>query len=93
MELNIVQQEDLRILKEELIKEIKEIVKSNIVNQPKKEWLPEKEAMEVLDVSKSTIQNYRKDGLLPFSQHGKKIMYKYKDLNFFLIKNYINNGE
>lgn len=93
MKVNIVKQEDIKTFKTELMREFVKILETHLENQPKKEWLPEKEAMEVLDVSKSTIQNYRRDGLLPFSQHGKKIMYKYKDLNFFLIKNYINNGE
>ncbi|MBK7763287.1 MAG: helix-turn-helix domain-containing protein [Bacteroidetes bacterium] len=43
---------------------------------PKDDWLSNDQVMELLKVSKSTLQTYRDKGVIPFSQIGRKIIYK-----------------
>ena len=92
MTINLLSKEELMLFKEEVINGVVSRIQNSLQKDAPKEWLTEKEACNLLDVSKSTIQNYRNKGLLPFTQHGKKIMYKYVDINAFLERNYVSNS-
>jgi hypothetical protein len=92
MNSELIQVKDLEKFSKTIVSVLTQVVKTHMENGAKKEWLPEREAMKVLDVSKSTIQNYRRQGLLAFSQHGSKIMYKHEDLMGFLNQNYVGNS-
>jgi hypothetical protein len=53
------------------------------------EWLDNEDVCKVLRVTKRTLQNYRDNFVLPYSQIGKKILYKASDVQMILEKNYI----
>jgi hypothetical protein len=53
------------------------------------QWLDNEDVCKVLRVTKRTLQNYRDNFVLPYSQIGKKILYKASDVQLILEKNYI----
>ena len=54
-----------------------------------KTWLTGDEICKLLRVSKRTLQNYRDQRVIPFSQIGRKIYYKYSDIVDYLELHYI----
>jgi excisionase family DNA binding protein len=54
-----------------------------------KTWLTGDELCKLLRVSKRTLQNYRDQRVIPFSQIGRKIYYKYSDINEYLELHYV----
>jgi MerR family transcriptional regulator, repressor of the yfmOP operon len=52
-------------------------------------WLTSDEVCHLLGISKRTLQNYRNNGILPFSQIGRKIYYKASDIDDYLERHYI----
>jgi len=58
-------------------------------NPSQEQWLNNKEVCLMLNVSSRTLQNYRDEGILPFSQHGHKILYKLSDIQAHLNKGYV----
>lgn len=91
MTLNVVEQEDFRIFKAEVLGALAKIEQKLTERNDTKEWLTENEAMKMLDVSKSTIRNYRLNGQLGFSQIKNKIYVKRTDVDDFITKNYVRN--
>lgn len=71
-----------------VLNEIKNSIQ-RIKNQDGDTWLTPKEASKLLSVSVRTLQTYRDKHMIAFSQRGRKIMYKEKDIQDFLEKNYI----
>lgn len=61
-----------------------------------KTWLSGDEICNLLRVSKRTLQNYRDKRVIPFSQIGRKIYYKYSDIVNYLelhyVKSYYSKG-
>ena len=53
------------------------------LNHPVKqdEWLSNEDVMKLLKLSRSTLQLYRDKGIIPFSQIGRKLMYKLTEVN------------
>lgn len=49
-------------------------------NQDKEQWLGNEDVCELLQISKRTLQSYRDNGILPFSQIGRKCYYKILDM-------------
>jgi hypothetical protein len=84
---------------ESLTKEIQVLNQNNKVNsnQPLPnvkpalidEWLDNEDACKLFRVTKRTLQNYRDNFTVPFSQIGKKILYKASDLKQVLEEHYI----
>jgi len=54
------------------------------------QWLDNEDVCKLLRVTKRTLQNYRDNFVLPYSQIGKKILYKASDVQKVLEKNYIS---
>ncbi|MGD0754863.1 MAG: helix-turn-helix domain-containing protein [Bacteroidales bacterium] len=54
-----------------------------------KKWLKGDEVIHLLGVSRRTLQNYRDRRTIPFSQVGRKIYYKYSDINDYLEMHYV----
>lgn len=54
-----------------------------------KTWLTGDEICKLLRVSKRTLQNYRDKRVIPFSQIGRKIYYKYTDITDYLELHYV----
>jgi MerR family transcriptional regulator, repressor of the yfmOP operon len=52
-------------------------------------WLSADEVCHLLRISKRTLSNYRTNGVLPFSQIGRKIYYKASDIDDYLENHYI----
>lgn len=51
-------------------------------------WMSQKEALEILDASPRTMQNWRDQGLVGFSQIGKKIYYSHEEVDKMLQRHY-----
>ena len=70
-------------------------VKALLTNQKKdeitNEWVPCSEAQKMLGVSGKTWQKYRDERIIPFSQIGRKIYVKRKDILDYLEKHYISS--
>ena len=57
-------------------------------NQGKEQWLKNEDACSLLQISKRTLQSYRDNGILPFSQIGRKCYYRVSD-----VEQLINNSK
>ncbi len=53
------------------------------------EWLSGEQVCRMLMISKRTLQNYRDKNVIPFSQIGRKIYYKYSDIVEYLELNHV----
>lgn len=53
-------------------------------NENSQRWLNNNDVMKILDVSRSTLQTYRDKQQIPFYQIGRKILYKYADVEKLL---------
>lgn len=70
-----------QILKEEIPKLLKDL--------GKKEWLTKEELMTLTGWSSRTIQHMRDSKQIPYSQHGRKILYPREGILEFLEDHYI----
>lgn len=85
---------------EELTSTIKQQNKFSLNHSTKKDnksqpvlgeqWLDNEEVCKLLKVTKRTLQNYRDNFILPYTQVGKKILYKASDVQSTLEQNYIH---
>ena len=57
-------------------------------NQSKEKWLSNDDVCNLLQISKRTLQSYRDNGILSFSQIGRKLYYKVSD-----VENLINQSQ
>ena len=51
-------------------------------------FLDNQEFLQVMNISKRTAQTWRDSGIIPFSQVGAKIYYRFSDIEELLNKNY-----
>lgn len=58
-----------------------------------KQFIDSKQVPKLLKVSPRTWQNYRDKGEIPFIQFGQKVWVKWKDLEAFMDKHYINKNK
>ena len=70
---------DLENFKEEMLTEIKRIVKES-GGQPGKKWLKSCEVKSLLNISHGFPQTLRDTGALPFTKIGGAIYYDYEDI-------------
>ena len=49
-------------------------------NQDKEKWLGNNDVCGLLQISKRTLQSYRDNGILPYSQIGRKCYYRISDI-------------
>ena len=85
MAVNILTQEDLRIFKDDLIQEIKEILKAEV--SPPKKWLKSDEVKKLLKVSPGTLQTLRINGTLQYTKIGGIIYYDYEHMENVMKEN------
>jgi hypothetical protein len=76
---SLITVEDLKIFKEELLSEFKQILRSAGV-QPVKKWMKTDEVRNLLDVSIGTLQTMRINGILPYTKIGGVLYYDYEDI-------------
>lgn len=76
---------------DDLKKVFNEEIKSIIISQgtSKKDWLTKEELINLTGWSERTIQHLRDSRQIPYSQHGRKILYPYKGICEFLERNLV----
>jgi len=85
MPTEIVNTDDLREFKIELLNDIKELlVSSSTVN---KKYLKGIELQKILNVSPTTLQTLRVNGILPYSKIGGTIFYDIDDVTKVMKEN------
>lgn len=84
MKISIIDVEDFKQI---LRSEINNL--NNQKNQSKKDWLTKEELISLTGWSNRTIQHLRDSGQIPYSQHGRKILYPYKGICEFLERNLV----
>lgn len=86
MPANIVTTEDLKLLKEELLSDIKQLLlKYDKITIDK--WIKSGTVMNKLEISPGTLQNFRINETIPFSKLGGIIYYDEEEINQILIDN------
>ena len=80
MTVELITTEDLKTFKEELINEMKQILKSEKNSGEKSPWLRSAEVRELMKISQGTLQNLRVNGTLDYSMVGKTFYYKREDI-------------
>ena len=84
MELNIVTKEELEIMGQRLIDAFAALLREGNQANANGRLYSNNEACAYLKVCSKTLQNYRDNGLLRFTQIGRKIYYSQSDLTTFL---------
>ncbi|MBT2621950.1 helix-turn-helix domain-containing protein [Chryseobacterium sp. ISL-6] len=80
MEIDIITQKDLQVFKQELLKEIKDLIDGRVGNTAEREWLKSGDVRKMLKVSPGTLQNLRINGSLPYRKIGGSMYYRTKDI-------------
>ncbi len=86
MPVNIATTEDLKLLKDELLSDIKQLLlKYDKITIDK--WIKSGAVMNKLEISPGTLQNFRINETIPFSKLGGIIYYDEEEINQILIDN------
>lgn len=83
MEIELITRSDLENFKNEILQEIRQLLKKNDGN-PKKNWLKSKDLQEMLGISPGTLQTLRNQGKVPFTKLGGVIYYPFEELKSIL---------
>ena len=89
MSIEILTKDDLFQFKNELLSEIKKILKSE-ENSTLKKWLKSKEVIKLLKISPGTLQNLRINGTLTYTKIGGTLYYDNSDIEKILTTNKSN---
>ncbi len=88
MAATIITPEDLENFKQDLLKEIQQLISPK---QAQRKWLKSNEVRRMLLISPGTLQNLRINGMLPFTKIGSVIFYDYDDIRKMLESNKIDH--
>jgi helix-turn-helix protein len=91
MAVELITKEDLQIFKQDVLTEIRLILKSKGANLQQKEWLKSYEVRKLLSISPGTLQNMRINGTIVFTKIGGLMFYKYEDIMKLMDDNKHNN--
>jgi hypothetical protein len=80
MEIDIITQKDLFKFKNELLKEIQELLEGKRDQGEDREWLKSPDVRKILRISQGTLQNLRINRTLPFTKIGGSIYYRKEDI-------------
>ncbi len=86
MEVVLLESEAYTKLQKTNISLIRALLEEERAQQPVFGWLSHKEAAKLLGACSRTMQTWRDSGVLGFSQVGKKIYYRYEDIDKMLRK-------
>ena len=75
----MITREDLKVLKSELLEEIRQIIKPEQTQS--KQWLKSVDVRKMLNISPGTLQNLRINGTLRFTKIGGMMYYKLEDIH------------
>lgn len=78
---------DLEDFKNDILQEVKHIVKECASGFPGKKWLKSAEVKKLLGISHGFLQSLRDSGVLPFTKIGGAIYYDYDDITFMMSAN------
>ena len=78
MATEIITKEDLQVFKEDLLREIKQIIVKS--EQPANEWLRSSQVRKMLNISPNTLQALRANGKLNFNKVGSIFFYKVDEI-------------
>ena len=78
MNVELITRQDLREFKNDLLNEIKQIIKPG--QGQSKQWLKSVEVRKLLNISPGTLQNLRINGTLRYSKIGGMMYYKLEDI-------------
>ena len=78
---------DLVEFKEDMLQEVKRIMKECVSGAPGKKWLKSAEVKKLLGISHGFLQSLRDSGVLPFTKIGGSIYYDYEDITFMMSAN------
>jgi hypothetical protein len=79
MNVELITKEDLKDFKNDLLNEIKAIVKPG--DGQSRKWLKSAEVRKLLKISPGTLQNLRINGTLRYTKVGSIIYYKQEDID------------
>jgi hypothetical protein len=82
MNVELITKQDLREFKNDLLSEIKQIIKPE--QGQGKQWLKSVEVRKLLNISPGTLQNLRINGTLRYSKIGGMMYYKLEDIHKLL---------
>ncbi|QJD97699.1 helix-turn-helix domain-containing protein [Mucilaginibacter robiniae] len=82
----LITKEDLRQFKNEMLTEMKLLLKPGGTSQSK-QWLKSYEVRKLLNISPGTLQNLRVNGTLRYTKIGGLLYYKYEDILGLLEEN------
>ena len=82
MQVELITREDLKTFKNELLNEIKQIVKPP--QGQSKQWLKSSEVRKLLNISPGTLQNLRINGTLRYTKIGGMMYNKLEDIHKLL---------
>lgn len=86
MEIDIITQKDLQVLKQEILQEIRELITGQSDSGIEREWLKSADVRKMLKVSAGTLQNLRINGTLPYRKIGGSMYYRRKDIREMMEK-------
>ena len=79
MNVELITRQDLREFKNDLLNEIKQIIKPG--QGQSKQWLKSVEVRKLLNISPGTLQNLRINGTLRYTKIGGMMYYKLEDIH------------
>lgn len=62
-------------------------------NQNKEKWFGNDDICKLLQISLRTLQSYRDNGILPYSQIGRKCYYRVSDIENLISQSQINKQQ
>ena len=90
MQTYIASKEELdALIKQAVTEAIEDVLPTLIQKATAKEFLTKDELMKLTGWSSRTIQNLRDTRQIPFSQHGRKILYPYDGIREFMNEHHI----
>lgn len=90
MQIEVITREDLQVLRQQLLDDIKELLSSN-KSATSKEWLRSSEVRKLLKISPGTLQNLRISGQLSPSKVNGIYFYRYGDVMKMLEPDLLKN--
>ena len=82
MPANIATTEDLQRLKDELLRELRQLIQpaTNTTTAEGRQWLKSYEVRQLLGISASTLQTMRLNGTISYTKVGGLLFYSYADI-------------
>lgn len=80
MAVELITKEDLNNLKDDILNEIRQLIKPKQNNPAQKEWLKSYEVRKMLSISPGKLQNMRVNGTIAYTRIGGLMFYKYDDI-------------